>query len=149
MRLISRRDLLKYSGVGALAAGATGFAAASVRFLWPNVLQTAPSIGTAGLPTDLPLGQAVYIRRNRSLLVHDADGFYAVSAVCTHLGCTVRWQNGGFACPCHGSEFDAFGAVVQGPATRPLMHLWVGKDDQGKLMVDSTRVVPLTDRWNG
>lgn len=46
----------------------------------------------------------------------------ALSLACTHMGCTVRPAEGddGLACPCHGSRFDASGAVVRGPAKAPL-----------------------------
>lgn len=46
----------------------------------------------------------------------------AVSRVCTHAGCSVEWRRGDqkFACPCHGAEFSASGAVLKGPAARPL-----------------------------
>ena len=57
------------------------------------------------------------------MLVHLQSGdFVAYSAICTHQGCTVAYNNGQLACPCHGSVFDpAHGAaVVNGPAQRPL-----------------------------
>ena len=58
-----------------------------------------------------------------AVLVHlDGGEFVAYSAVCTHAGCTVAYQNSQLACPCHGSIFDpANGAeVVSGPAQTPL-----------------------------
>ncbi|CAN5742042.1 hypothetical protein BH18ACT11_BH18ACT11_24420 [soil metagenome] len=60
---------------------------------------------------------------NPAVLVHLKNGdFVAYSAVCTHQGCTVAYQGGQLACPCHGSVFDpANGAkVVAGPAPSPL-----------------------------
>ena len=70
-------------------------------------------------------GSAVAFKEsgNPAVLVHlDSGNFVAYSAVCTHQGCTVAYQGGQLACPCHGSVFDpaSGGAVVTGPATRPL-----------------------------
>ena len=46
----------------------------------------------------------------------------AVNPKCTHQGCDVKWAAGEkkYACPCHGSNFDVDGAVLNGPATKPL-----------------------------
>jgi Rieske Fe-S protein len=47
--------------------------------------------------------------------------FTALTATCTHEGCTVSgYQNGSYVCPCHGSQFSTNGAVLNGPASRPL-----------------------------
>lgn len=62
---------------------------------------------------------------------------HAISAVCTHLGCIVGWnaEAAEFACPCHGSRFDADGEVTNGPAGHPLERkLVVVKDDQVRLL---------------
>jgi glycine/D-amino acid oxidase-like deaminating enzyme/nitrite reductase/ring-hydroxylating ferredoxin subunit len=53
----------------------------------------------------------------------DEDGrVHAVSAVCTHMGCIVGWNETDrtWDCPCHGSRFELGGAVIHGPATQPL-----------------------------
>jgi Rieske Fe-S protein len=62
----------------------------------------------------------------------DEDGaLHAVSARCTHLGCLVAFNNAerSWDCPCHGSRFDVDGAVLQGPAVRPLRALSDGEDE--------------------
>ena len=49
------------------------------------------------------------------------DAFSALTAVCTHEGCTITNVSGAtFICPCHGSQFSTSGAVVKSPATRSL-----------------------------
>lgn len=69
-------------------------------------------------------------------LVSDGrGGARALSAVCTHLGCGVRWDAAArrFRCPCHGGAYDEHGAVVSGPPPRPLAPLDVevkGPDGQ-------------------
>ncbi len=50
-----------------------------------------------------------------------ADAFAAVSAVCSHLGCTVLPGGPGYACPCHGSTFGLDGTLMQGPAGTGLL----------------------------
>ncbi|NOY12773.1 MAG: ubiquinol-cytochrome c reductase iron-sulfur subunit [Deltaproteobacteria bacterium] len=56
------------------------------------------------------------------LLQLSAGEFRALSAVCTHLGCIVRWVTDAeeFLCPCHGGRFSAAGQVLAGPPPRPL-----------------------------
>jgi len=59
-----------------------------------------------------------------SLYVYTEDGrdFIALSNICTHLGCRVRWieDQSEFFCPCHNASFDKRGDVVSGPPPRPL-----------------------------
>ncbi|MHC5010811.1 MAG: QcrA and Rieske domain-containing protein, partial [Planctomycetota bacterium] len=60
----------------------------------------------------------------------------ALSAVCTHLGCTVSRAGDGFHCPCHGSRFDADGTNTAGPAPRPLPWRPLVLGGDGALVVD-------------
>ncbi len=60
-----------------------------------------------------PAGALVFLRRQRA-------GWSVVFGRCTHSGCELTADPGGFDCPCHGSRFGPDGAVVGGPALRPL-----------------------------
>jgi Rieske Fe-S protein len=85
-----------------------------------------PPAGPGGRPLialdQLRPGHAVVVASERVVLARSADGaVHAFSAVCTHQGCTVGVADGTLACPCHGSMFNPdTGAVLQGPAGRPL-----------------------------
>jgi nitrite reductase/ring-hydroxylating ferredoxin subunit len=76
-------------------------------------------------PEDLTPGEAAVLvsGTNRLAVYRDDEGaLHAVSAACTHMGCTVTWNTAEttWDCPCHGSRFTADGEVLEGPALRPL-----------------------------
>jgi glycine/D-amino acid oxidase-like deaminating enzyme/nitrite reductase/ring-hydroxylating ferredoxin subunit len=79
---------------------------------------------TEGVAAIEPGGGAVVRLQGRPCAVHrDDDGaLHAVSAVCTHLGCLVAYNDAErtWDCPCHGSRFGLGGAILHGPATTPL-----------------------------
>ena len=77
----------------------------------------------------------------RQLVFNGAEGFYAISSTCTHLGCNVKKANQGFECPCHGSRFDDNGQVVRGPAPSPLSWYALTLSPRGDLVVDLERTV--------
>lgn len=70
------------------------------------------------------VGSAALVQYNGGaiLVAHAAqDTFIALTAICTHQGCTITgYQNGQYVCPCHGSRYNTNGQVVQGPAQFPL-----------------------------
>lgn len=114
--------------MGACYAGAVGYPV--YRYLaTPSLRARAQGqVTTVSIPQkDLPgPGSAtMFLFGSRpSVLIHHDDGSYvAFDAVCTHLGCTVRFepQNHRIYCPCHGGTYDPnTGEVVAGPPPRPL-----------------------------
>ena len=80
------------------------------------------------------------VQRGQVLLVWREGAARAMSARCTHLGCTVSVSQDGesLVCPCHGSEYGLDGEVLRGPAPRPLASLEIERQDDG-----SCRVVPI------
>jgi Rieske Fe-S protein len=108
----------------------------------------------AGQVSDYTLNSLKLVPGINAFMGRDASGLYAMSAVCTHQGCllgavgTTGAQ--GVGCPCHGSQFDGNGAVVHGPAGRPLQHFRVDVDTttgaitiQGGIPVDPTSRTPV------
>lgn len=122
---MTRRGFLDYAiVVGTL--GLVGSAAAQiVKFLMPPMKDSGASadVKAAGV-NELPVGDARKFDLNGkpALLIHMPAGYFAVSAVCTHLGCIVTWDSAKkmVVCPCHNGVFDYKGNIVSGPAPKPL-----------------------------
>lgn len=102
------------TGGGSTTSGAPGTKASTA----------APSV--AGEPLvatkDVPVGGGVIVSGHEVVVTQPSSGtFVGLSSICTHQQCPVGSVTGGrIICPCHNSEFDLTGAVVQGPATQPL-----------------------------
>jgi cytochrome b6-f complex iron-sulfur subunit len=114
--------------------------AAAGRFLVPNVLYEPSQRFKALKPEDYPEGPT-FMPDLRVFLFRDGKRFRAVSAVCTHLGCTVNLAGRGFHCPCHGSVFNANGKVVSGPAPSGLPWFLVTLSRDGHLIIDTSQTV--------
>jgi cytochrome b6-f complex iron-sulfur subunit len=140
----TRRDILTRVGVGACAVAAAGSGVVTIDFLNPKVLFEPPTTFDAGSPLDYPDGTVRFNRERRAFVIGGDGGIYALSAVCTHLGCITRYvsDESAIACPCHGSRFDLEGNVTHGPAPRPLPWLEVRLDDKGNLVVDTSVIIP-------
>lgn len=153
-----RREFLIRLGIGAGIAAIGYQGVASLRSLVPNVSYDAPTTVKVGMPGDFPDGLK-FLPDMRLFVFREGNVFHAISAVCTHLGCTVRAEalsrvvtetiGGGslrlthrFACPCHGSMYRGDGTNISGPAPRPLAwhHLSVAPDD-GQLVADLAQEV--------
>ncbi|MGK9201013.1 FAD-dependent oxidoreductase [Sinorhizobium meliloti] len=88
--------------------------------------QNGESQSIVGRIDDIPPGEGGVILRgdDKIAVCRDIEGsLHAVSATCTHKGCTVTWNNadGTWDCPCHGSIFASDGSVIHGPARKPLV----------------------------
>jgi cytochrome b6-f complex iron-sulfur subunit len=113
-------------------------------YLKPKVLFEPPTSFRAGNLQDFPEGTVRFNAEQKAFIIGGPNGVYALSAVCTHLGCMTRFNatEGVIACPCHGSRFDLEGNVMHGPAPRALPWLEVKADAAGNLQVDTSVVVP-------
>jgi len=81
--------------------------------------------GDVGSYDDIAPGTGALVRRGAKKIAayrDDQGNIHKRSAICTHLYCIVDWNSAErtWDCPCHGSRFDAYGAVVNGPAITPL-----------------------------
>lgn len=114
---------------------ALAFVIASVSLLWkfltPRGSQKKPLLRVA--KAEVPADGALVFRKSRVAIVRDGDDIYALSLVCTHLGCTVNVTPKELICPCHGSIFGRGGEIFKGPADAPLERLAV--EERGEFIV--------------
>jgi cytochrome b6-f complex iron-sulfur subunit len=140
-----RRRFLKWTlpvGWVAFSGACASSLVATARFLFPNVLFEPPQSFKAGFPSEYNVGE-VDTRWKDAFgvwIVREPQGFYALIAVCTHLGCSPNWlaAENKFKCPCHGSGFYRSGVNFEGPAPRPLERARVVLADDGQLLVDKS-----------
>jgi len=158
----SRRKLFSVLGFGSLFAALGALSNGIVAVIFPR-LNFEPSLKmSVGRPTDFQTGQMKLIDTAQVYIFKDSEGLQAVSAVCTHLGCTYkpfgktgvpdhrecRAQDLGVDdpnapvvevfsfCPCHGSVFCRTGEHVGGPAPRPLPFYKLEMTADGRIIVD-------------
>ena len=142
---INRRSFFSWLSFGwiGFVAATGGFFTMMLRFCFPNVLFEPVQTFRAGFPDDYQAGQ-VDLRWKAKFgtwIVRNDEGIYALSTVCTHLGCTPNWLNAEqkFKCPCHGSGFRKTGINFEGPAPRPLERFRIILADDGQIVIDKTK----------
>ena len=146
---MDRKSFIQWLSIGwlAFAAATGGFFTVMIRFLFPNVLFEPPQSFKIGYPADFEKGKVDlrFKKSNNVWIVRNNDTpnrMYALSTVCTHLGCTPNWleTERKFKCPCHGSGFRDSGINFEGPAPRPLERYKISIDtSDGQLIVDKTK----------
>ncbi len=142
----SRRGFLKKLwGILGIVAGAellisfSGFFSAKRKPLIPD----SQKLMDTGKISDFQLNSVFPFRSGKFYLVRLSDGgFMALSLKCTHLGCSVMWneEKKEFLCPCHASSFDPFGEVINPPAPRALDYHPV-LISEGRVKVDISRTI--------
>lgn len=123
---MKRRNFIDVFFGGSLLATIAAFLYPVVRYVLPSkstgVVQNSVTAAKAG---ELPPNAAKVFKFGSApaVLINTAEGnLVALSAVCTHLTCTVRYdgETGTLFCPCHNGRFDLNGNVLSGPPPRPL-----------------------------
>ncbi|HEX9103216.1 MAG TPA: Rieske (2Fe-2S) protein [Polyangia bacterium] len=84
---------------------------------------------------------------NEFFVVRDSGGLYAVSAICTHAGCTNQVNGNQFFCPCHGATFALDGSNPTSPAHSALVHHPMCVDASGNITVDANSTVATGTRY--
>lgn len=144
----SRRNFLTMAGwglffatIGAYLSQILGYKG----FFYPKVLFEPSPKFAVGEPTSFPENSVTTLKSRKIFLVRDGNSFKAISVVCQHLGCAVEFskEKNIFECPCHGSKYYRNGVNFAGPAPRPLYHFEVVLSDSGKLVVDTSKIVPI------
>ena len=123
-----RRAFLKRSGA---ALGLMALAGV------PSALAEDPTWMAVGAASDFPEGVPIFLKAQKAFVVKTPEGVRALSARCTHRGCTVEASGPEFVCPCHRARFAADGAVVNGPARDPLPAL-PAKIADGQVWIDAS-----------
>ncbi len=143
---MSRREFFPWLAAAWVAYTASFVAAlgAMTRFMFPNVLFEPAMTFKAGFPEEFSPGvvDERFKEKFGVWVVRDDAGIFALSTVCTHLGCTPNWLAGEkkFKCPCHGSGFYMTGINFEGPAPRPLERYRVVLSEDGQVLVDKTKI---------
>jgi cytochrome b6-f complex iron-sulfur subunit len=140
-RPVKRRDFLGLAALWTFLAAMAASVFGMLSLAFPRAFPEPSQRYKIGFPDDFRVGEVRSPRGRNVFIFHRDEGFCAISAICTHLGCIVKPDPRGFICPCHGSIFDPEGGVVGGPAPTPLRWYALQHAPDGQLVVDGARTV--------
>ncbi len=144
---VSRRDFLSLASWGAAIASSLALLAGIFRMFKPDVHYEESQKFKIGKPENFPMGTVRKLDDKKVFIFSDDQGLYAVSAICTHLGCIVYTTEWGFQCPCHGSKYDKDGKVIGGPAPTNLSWYEISQSVDGSLVVNASKEVPKGTKY--
>jgi len=157
-RKMTRKGFMKILSAFAIIGAIGGNLYMLLRSIKPNVLYEPLKRLLVGKPAAYPAGQA-FLPKERLFVIRQKNEFNSTSAVCTHLGCTVKevrlarpetitlpngeqivqeWE---YHCPCHGSKFRGDGTAYAGPAPADLPAFDMKIAPDGDILVDTGRQV--------
>jgi cytochrome b6-f complex iron-sulfur subunit len=113
-----------------------------LRFLFPNVLSEPPAKFKVGSPEEYEEGVVNLLFKDHGVWIVRHEGIvYALSTICTQLGCIPNWlpREEKFKCPCHGRGYTIEGVNFEGPAPRPLERYRIVIGDDGQMVVDKSK----------
>jgi cytochrome b6-f complex iron-sulfur subunit len=153
-RGLQRRTIFRWAGWGTIMLLLAQWSAGFVGFFTPKKVGAFGGEISAGAVTDFQVGEVKVIQEGKFYISRVPQGVLALWWKCPHLGCTVPWKpddpsmdqlanKGRFNCPCHGSIYDRFGQIVQGPAPRP-MDLFPTEVRDGKIFVTANPTKAVT-----
>lgn len=138
---LTRRNFIAKFSIVAFASTLVLTLVGLVRSLMPWVSSEPSSKFKIGAARNYPKGAVKNFPEENVIVIRDEDGLFAISLICTHLGCVVTHEETGFICPCHGSLFTAMGELIKGPAPKGLNWLEVSRLPGGQLVVDNKKIV--------
>jgi len=151
-----RRRMLLGLGWVSFLISLLGPVLANVRFLFPNVVYEGESVLKLDSVEKYLAGSITFFADKKIVLFREKDVFRACTAVWPHLRCVISPFVGApgaspdilrARCPCHGSTFDGRGQVLGGPAPRGLDFFRVTKSPDGRVVVDTRKVVAPSEHF--
>jgi cytochrome b6-f complex iron-sulfur subunit len=148
--------MFRWMGWGAIMILLGQWSIGFLGFFTPKRLGAFGGTVVAGTVADFKVGDVKQVRDGKFYITRVPEGFFALYWKCPHLGCTVPWaaqdpampgppdggdlaftDKGRFKCPCHGSIYNRYGQIIQGPAPRPMDRFPLKIEGSGRISVET------------